>query len=145
MGHGVLGSKPTAGVEVEIALGATRPLLQLCRECREHLEPRVREHSSEAELCGWSRSHEQRLCLGRGQTGQLRPVTTCKPVATGRPSDRLHRNTRRTESLQITMNRPDRNREMRCQLRRGELSSELENEQEGNQPGRPQRARTYMT
>src|SRR6266516_3246792 len=130
---------------MEVALGAACALLQLCRKRGEHLETCIREHPAEAELRRRGRSDEQRLRLRRGQAGQLGSVTTRKAVAAGGPSDRLDWNPCRTESLEITMNRADRNLEMGCQLRSGELSSKLQHEQQRNQAGRPHRAGRYMT
>src|ERR1700736_1646207 len=122
---------------MEVALGAACALLQLRGKRSEHLETRIREHATEAELGRRSRSDEQRLRLRRGQAGQLGSVATRKAVAAGGPSDRLDRNPCRTESLEITMDCADRDLEMGCQLRSGELSSKLQHEQQRNQAGRP--------
>ena len=145
MRHRVLGAEPSPRVEVEVALGAARPLLQLGRQGRKHLQPRVREHTAKAELRRGSRGDEERLRFCGGQAGQLGAVPAGEAIATGRAPNRLHRHAGGAEGLDVAVDRPYRDLEMRRELLRRQLPAHLQEEQERNEPGRPHRAGTYLT
>src|SRR5580765_225824 len=142
---GVLGPEPAAGVQMEVPLRATRPLLQVRRQRGQDLETGVREHTAEAELCRRRRRDEQRLRLLGREPGELRPVPAGEPIAPCGPTQRLDRNAGGSERLDVAMNRADRDPEVLGELGCGELPPQLQEEKQRNQPCCPHRAETYMT
>ena len=138
--HRVLGTEPTAGVEMEVAPGAARALLELGRERGEHLQARVCENAAEAELRGRRRGDEERLRLFGGEARQLRAVAAREPVAARRAPHGFHGNAGRHQRLHVAVDRPHRDLEMRGELRRRELPSHLQEEEQRNEPRRPHRA-----
>ena len=130
---------------MEEALRAPRALLQLRRQGREELQARTREHATEAELGSRRGRGEECLGFGSGQPGELRSVVPGKAIAAGRPSDRFDGNARRRERFHVTVDGPNRDREVLREFRRGELPAQLQVKEERDEPSRPHRASPYMT
>ena len=140
MRNGVLRAEPAARVEVEVALGASRPLLQLGRKRGEDFQPGVRKHAAEAELGSRRRRDEERLRLGSREAGELRAVPPDQPVAPRGPPHGLHRHAGSPERLDVSVDRPHGDLEVRGELLRRRLAPQLEQEQQGDKPCRPHRA-----
>ena len=61
-------------------------------------------------------------------------------LADGGATHGLDRDTRRDEGFHVAVDRPHRDLEMRGELRRRELPSHLQEEEQRNEPRRPHRA-----
>jgi hypothetical protein len=142
---GVLGTEPTAGVEMKVALGAARTLLELRGQRREHLQACIGEHAAEPELGCRRRCDEERLRLGRGEPGELRPIAAGEAIAAGRSPHGLDGHAGGGERFDVAMDRPHGDLEVRGQLLCGELPAHLQEEKQRNEPRRPHRAGRYMT
>src|SRR6266536_682929 len=141
----VLAAEPPARIEVEVALRPARTLLQLGWHGGQHLQACVGEHTTKAELRSRRRGDEQRLGLLRREARQLRSVAPRKPVPACGATHCLDGDAGGSQRLDVPVDRPHRYLEMVRELRRGQLPAHLQQEEQGDEPGRPHRAETYMT
>ena len=95
---------------------------------REQLQPRRGQLAAETEL--GRRPDEERLRLDGIEAGQLRPVAALEPVAAAGAPNGDDRDAGCRERLRVALHRPLRDLEPLGELRRGELPSRLQHEQE---------------
>ena len=137
MRDAVLGAEPAAGVEVEEALRARRPFLELGRERREHLQARGRELAAESQLDGrpLHPGREQRLGLVPRQPGEARPIAAREPVAPRRAAHGRHRDSGGGERLDVAVDGADGDLEAVRDVGGSQLAARLQQEQERDETG----------
>ncbi len=137
MGDWLTGAEPLARVEMESLHEARGPDPELRRQRCEDLQLRGGHDGPESELRGRAGQPGQEQCLGlvAGHPGQPRAVAIDQPEASPRAALSVDRHTRRTQRLDITVDRPFGDLELGRELGGGQLAASLEEEQERHEAG----------
>jgi len=129
--NAILFAKPAPGIDMEEPCGAVGALLQFFGKRCQELQLRRREFPAEAELGG--RPDEQCLGFGRVQPRQLRAIAALQSVAACRAANGDDGHASCSQSLRVALHRSLGDLEALGELRHGQVTTRLQDEQEGDE------------